>query len=221
MSFHLQARVGETPLDSAQQRTENSLRIVARLFDHPRDIPEFGNAGIAHALIHPTLARRDDGARGAQPVERDGDLLLVAAADAVGQDVDLVAAGQEVQRRLGHADVALYPDDDHLGGRRGLEVLADLGHPHAEEGLVHVDRGLFQQRLELRHGLAELRLALRRHVDGDLQHLGKAEHFLGGQDADMVSLGTILSVGGELTFFQSSKWHCGIYPVENNASAIV
>ncbi len=146
---------------------------------------------VAEALVHPALARRDgDAGLGAQAVEGDDDLLAVAAADAVGNDVDGVAGVAQVQRRLGDADVRLDADEGDLGGSR--EVGRERGHQHRELGLVNRRRG--QVRGDGGHGRAQLGGRLRRCVDRHGRGLGKGEELLGGGDAVVV---VVVSLGAE------------------------
>jgi hypothetical protein len=137
------------------------------------------NVGIAHALVQPALAGGDLDAARAQPGQGQRDLLAVAAADAVGQHVDAVAGGEQVERGLGDADVGLDADEHGVerllghaggGGRRGH----DLGRPHAEARLVGVDGRLDavgRVQAQLRARLAQLGARLRRREDGDREDL--------------------------------------------------
>jgi len=47
-----------------------------------------------------------------QACQRDWDFLLVAAADSIGDDVDLVSRSKQIDGGLCDADVALDADDD-------------------------------------------------------------------------------------------------------------
>jgi hypothetical protein len=65
----------------------------------------------------------------AQAGEGYGDLLLVAAADAISDDENVVAGSQQVNRGLCDADVALDADNDAGEGPccvEGIEGLLDL-----------------------------------------------------------------------------------------------
>jgi hypothetical protein len=65
----------------------------------------------------------------AQAGEGDGDLLLVAAADAISNDENVVAGPQQINRGLRDADVALDADNDAGEGPcrvEGVERLLDL-----------------------------------------------------------------------------------------------
>jgi hypothetical protein len=65
----------------------------------------------------------------AQAGEGNGDLLLVAAADAIGNNENIVTSPQQVNRGLRDADVALDADDDAGEGPcrvEGVEGLLDL-----------------------------------------------------------------------------------------------
>lgn len=167
--------------------------IIRRLPHELRDVPELLDAGVAHDLVDPALGGRDGGAGGAQPRQRDGGLGVVAAADPVGEHVDGVAAREQVQRRLRHADVALDAHDGDLaarrrrrerrGRRRREPVRGDLGRHHAEERLVCLHGCVLDQGLQLRHDGAQLRPVLCRHDDGDLEDLRGAEDLLGREEA--------------------------------------
>lgn len=102
-----------------------------------------------------------------------------------------MAAGEEVERRLRDADVALDADDDDLAGLTAVvldvwEKAGDGGDPqHAEGRFVgegDARRGE-QQRLQLRHRVPQLRGVLRRHHDGDAEGSGCAEDFLCCEEA--------------------------------------
>ncbi len=135
---------------------------------------------VAQALVHPALARRDGDARlGAQAVQRHDDLLAVAAADAIGDDVDGVAGVTQVQRRLRDANVRLDADERNL--RLARQTGSELGHHHGELGLVDGGRG--QVRGDAGHRRAELGGRLRGDVHGNGGGLGKGEELLGGGDA--------------------------------------
>lgn len=58
------------------------------------------------------------------------DLLLVAAAHAVGNDVDLVLSSEKIEGRLSYANVAFDADDDagqRAGGVERFEGFFHLG----------------------------------------------------------------------------------------------
>jgi hypothetical protein len=65
----------------------------------------------------------------AQAGEGNGDLLLVAAADAISDDKHIMSGPQQINRGLRDADVALDADDDAGEGPcrvEGVEGLLDL-----------------------------------------------------------------------------------------------
>lgn len=163
------------------QAVQDLLRVLARTLHNRDERLKRRVRRVAQALVHPALARRDvDALLGAQPVERHDDLLPVAAADAVGDDVHRVARVAQVQRRLRDANVRLDADERHL--RTGRQVGRQLGHHHRELGLVD-GRRAGQVRGDAGHRRAELGGGLRRDVDGHGGGLGKGEQLLGGGDA--------------------------------------
>ena len=138
------------------------------------DGDSLGNAGIAHALVQEALTRRHHRPLSLQPPQRDRDLLLVAAAHPVRQDIDLVPVGQQVQRRLRHTDMRLDADDDDLVGAPGRQGRLDLRQPHGEGGLVDVAGGLHAVgavETKFRASLAEAGAHLGGGVNGELQNL--------------------------------------------------
>lgn len=132
------------------------------------------NAGIAHALVQETLTRRHHRPLSLQPPQRDRDLLLVAAAHPIRQDIHLVPVGQQVQRRLRHTDMRLDADQDDLVGTAGRQGGFDLRHPHGEGGLVDMAGGLDAVggvETQFRAGLAQAGARLGGGVDGEIQGL--------------------------------------------------
>ena len=138
--------------------------------------------GVAHALVHPALARSNsDTLLRAQAVERNGDLWAVAAADAIGNNVDAVTQVAKVKGRLGDADVAL---DAHQGDGGGIflgEGVKDGRDGHGEARLVVGGRG--EEGLEWLDGGTELGDGLGGGVDGDGELVGEVDELLGGEDA--------------------------------------
>ena len=105
-----------------------------------------------------------------------------------------MSRSQQVQRRLGDADVRFQADDDDLGGRRRrgeVGVGGQRGEPHAEAGLVEVglDQGVGccggQGGLELGGGVAEAGAVLGGDEDWDLEGGGGEEEFVGCEDAGL------------------------------------
>lgn len=72
-----------------------------------------------------------------QPSERDWDLLLVAAAYAISNDIDLVASSEKINRGLCNADVAFDANDDSGDGALCTERI---------EGFLDVWRAARSQR---------------------------------------------------------------------------
>jgi hypothetical protein len=100
------------------------------LLDYLDNLLELGRARVAYALVQPALARAHSGTLMAQPGEGNGHLLLVAAADAVGHDVDHVAVAEQVEGGLSNADVRFDADDDAGEGRgKFCHGGADAGGP--------------------------------------------------------------------------------------------
>lgn len=77
-----------------------------------------GCTSVLDKLVHEALAGGYDSAFMSQPGQCNWDLLLVAAAHAVGNDVHLVLSPEKIERGLGYADVAFDADDD-AGQRSG------------------------------------------------------------------------------------------------------
>ena len=71
-------------------------------------------AGLAQPLEHDHLAGDDAHALLAHPRQRDVAVVRPARADRVGDDVDLLALLDQLERRLQHADVRLDADEDDL-----------------------------------------------------------------------------------------------------------
>jgi len=105
------------------QRLQACLSLFLPLPHQPADLPELGNGGVAHALIKPRLAGRDDHALSPQPLQRQFRFLLVAGRDAVGQHVHSVVRvlRQQIKARLRDTNVRLDTADD---GRELREVSA-------------------------------------------------------------------------------------------------
>lgn len=139
------------------KRLQDLRRAFFRLFDQLRHLLEseaaiskthqqkskghvLGDSSIIHQLIDHAFTGSDNDAFVPEPGQCNGDFFLVAAGHAVGQDIDLVAIAQQVERRLGDADVRLDTDDDALVllGEGG----AHLGRDHGEQRLVGVHLGL-------------------------------------------------------------------------------
>ena len=125
------------------------------------------NTRVPHTLIQKALTRRDDRALRPtnplvpplstsfpkmqtnktphlpQPTQRHGPLSAVATAHPVREHVHPVALTQQVQRRLGDADVRLDADDGDLVGDLGAlgEGVAEFGDEHGEGGLVDCVEG--------------------------------------------------------------------------------
>jgi hypothetical protein len=85
-----------------------------------------GRCSVSHAFVDDTLACGDDSTFVAQAGEGYGDLLLVATADAIGNDKDLVASSQQINGGLCDADVALDADNNAGEGPCGLERVDGL-----------------------------------------------------------------------------------------------
>jgi len=102
------------------KRLKHLLVACIALLDHLDDLLELSNPRIAHTLIQPTLARAHDGTLVSQARERNGNFFFVAAADAVGDDVDAVAVAEQIEGGLGDADVRFDADDDAGEGRGEL-----------------------------------------------------------------------------------------------------
>lgn len=112
--------------------TEHLQTLASLLLTFPhqlRNIPKLGNPCVTHALINPTFARRYCCPLGPQPCESDGYFFFVAGGDAIREDVDFVALGEEIECRLGYADVGFYTDDyaaQRLVGREGGDAGAGV-----------------------------------------------------------------------------------------------
>jgi hypothetical protein len=152
----------------------------------------------------------------AQAGEGDGDLLLVAAADAISDDKHIMPGPQQVNRGLRDTDVALDADNDAGEGPcrvEGVEGLLDLwgarpsawscgswvrlNSHHGKQSLVEVAAGLDaigDVEAQLRACLAQTCAVLCGCEDGDVEDLTRAEQFLGGSD----DLGELVDGGAEL-----------------------
>lgn len=180
-------------LGHRRQSLEHLFGVLTGPLDNRNELLERRVRGVAEALVHPALARRDFDARlGAQPVERHDDLLAVAAADAVGDDVDGVAGVAQVERRLGDANVRLDADEGNL--RLGGQLGRELGHHHGELGLVDGRRG--EVRGDAGDSRAQLGGGLRRYVHGDGGGLGEAKQLLGRENSVHRHRGTCQSLLG-------------------------
>lgn len=120
-----------------------------------------------------TLTTRNNSPSIPQPSKRNPPLLGVNTANAINEDVNAVAALEEIERRLRHADVRLDPDDYHVEGRRiwRREQLLDLWGYHREEGLVYVGADVWavEVLLEFWYGVAEFGAVLSCYEHGDLE----------------------------------------------------
>lgn len=61
-----------------------------------------------------------------QSCQRNGNLLFVAAAHAICDDVHFVSGSEEIERGLSDADVAFDADDDAGEGAGGVERIESL-----------------------------------------------------------------------------------------------
>jgi hypothetical protein len=75
-------------------------------------VDELSCARVSYALIHDALACGDHGTLMPQSRQCDRDLLGIAAAHAVCNDVDLVPSPEKIDGGLCDANVALDADDD-------------------------------------------------------------------------------------------------------------
>ena len=200
------------------QSLQNLLRLARKLLDHPGDPLELGNARIAHALIQPALARRDDCAFSPQPRQRDRYLLWITTTHAVCKDINLMPLSEQIQGRLRDADMALDAHDDHLPllWPQRVEGSHHIRHHHRKGGLVNMcvcldPTAVVLVEAELSACLSELgaRLCCRKHRD--VENRCRAEEFLRCGDharifmdrrskfllqvADAVLVGTLDAVG--------------------------
>lgn len=87
-------------LDELDNLLESIPHVSPRFIAHSSALYILRKVGIAHALIQKTLATRHHCALTPKARQCDRNLLLIAAADGIGDDVDLVAFFQKVQSRL-------------------------------------------------------------------------------------------------------------------------
>ena len=157
-------------LGNRGQRVQDGLGIINRRLDNSNQALESRVRRIPKALIHPALARRNTHPLlSPQAIQRHHNLLSIAAAHAVRNDVHVVARVAQVQRRLGDANVRL--DADQGNGRLGLQLGFELGDEHGELGLVDGVRG--EVGCDAGDGLAEFGGGLGCCVDGDGGVFGK------------------------------------------------
>lgn len=148
------------PNSQLAQRRHRTLRIILRVLDQRTHGAEIRILRIAQQLKQHTLASSDDCTLVREARQGNRALELVAAGDAVGEDVDPVAAAQQIEGGLRHADVRLDADEDDgelVVRRRGADDLRDFGHHHAEHRLVDFRqrRGLVgEERRHFRDGRA-------------------------------------------------------------------
>jgi hypothetical protein len=98
-----------------------------------------GCSRISHAFIQETFARCHHCTFIPQPRQRDGHLLLVAAAYSVGNHIDSVSGSDEVDSGLCDADMALNAHKDArewAGGFQGVESFLHLRCSGAREQVV-------------------------------------------------------------------------------------
>lgn len=170
------SRVRFLNLGHRRQRAKHILRIIHSTLDNANQALESRVRRVAQALIHPALARRNADARlSAKPVERDDNLLPVAAADAICNNVDVVAGVAQVNGGLGDANVRL--DAHERNGRLGLELGGELGDQHGELGLVNGRGG--EVGGDAGDGRAQLGGGLGGCVNGDGGVFGKREELFG------------------------------------------
>lgn len=85
-----------------------------------------GRSSVAYTFVDDALAGGHDGTLVSQAGKGQGDLFLVAAAHAVGNDVDGVAGSDQINAGLGDTDVALDADDDAREGPCRIERVEGL-----------------------------------------------------------------------------------------------
>lgn len=191
---------------SREQSRKSSYCVGARILDQADDVAELGPGSVADVLIDPALGGGHSSTGSAQAVQGDRHLLGVARRHAIGQHVDAVLGCQQVQRRLGDADVRFDADDDHGSGRGDLvQGRPHFGHIHAEAGFVGVDDDLGpletgsgsrasiivdihgvkgQEAGQLGDGVAEPDTILGSDKDGDIEDLGGTDDFAGCGNAE-------------------------------------
>jgi hypothetical protein len=107
------------------QRLQRRPGLRRRLLDQLNEIAKALDSRIAKTFVQPTLARRHNRPSSPEPRQRDPDLLRVPTTHAIGDHVHGVAGVQEVQGRLGDADVGFNADEGDLvvlGGGGGLGI---------------------------------------------------------------------------------------------------
>jgi hypothetical protein len=85
---------------------------------------------VSHTLIHKALACCHYGPFIPQPRQCNGHLLLVTAAYAIRDDIDLVSSSEEIDGGLCNADVALNANNDArewAGDIKTVERFLDFG----------------------------------------------------------------------------------------------
>lgn len=136
---------------------------------------------ISHALIHPALtARHGDTLLSTESIQRDNNLVSVAATHSVGNDVDLMAGIAQVNGRLRDADVGFDSDEGDFCVASG-QLANELGYHHGELGLV--DWGGCEVRGDRWDGWAELGGGLSGAMDRDVGCFGEVEELLSSSDS--------------------------------------
>lgn len=110
----------------------------------------------------------------------------------IRNDINVMPKRQQIQCRLGNADVALDADNGNIARR--LQFVHHLGDGHAELGLVPVARQLRMRiDVELGNRRAEFPAVLGRREDGDGENLGGAQELVGRREEG----GEAVDGGGE------------------------
>jgi hypothetical protein len=103
------------------------------LFDEPADGLERRVVAGFSPFEEDSLAGRDDGAGAFQATEGELPVDRVSTADGVGGDLNDKALREEVEGRLGDADVGLDAGQGHMADAASMQLLEEFGNAAARK----------------------------------------------------------------------------------------
>jgi hypothetical protein len=166
-----------------QEALQHFRGVPLKLLHQTHDLLKLGYLGIAHNLIQPAFRASNSTPLIPQPIQRHFDLLTVTTPHTIGNDINLVALPQQIQRRLRNTDMCLNTSDRNTADTItvGLQRSRNLGDDHAEFGLIEHARGMRDRKVWM--GRPKASRILCRHVQRDRKDFGGAQQ-LGGGDED-------------------------------------
>ena len=149
------------------------------------------NSGWSERSVHSNRTAsvgRDDGPGVFEPAQGEFPVERVREADGVGGDLDAEAQAQQLQRRLGDADVGLDPDQGDVADLSAVELLEELAAPRSSGNASW--RPVRDQLGELGDGRAEPLGILLGGPDGDAEQPRRPDQADGVGDHELAVAGS-------------------------------